>query len=225
MNQTINLAAAIRAAIQEGELSPGSHLSEFALAQRFRASRTPVRNALSLLAAEDLVIFRPNRGYVVRSMSAAEIQGRLRVRAAMEGLAARIVAVRGLTHAERVQLRGALAECADVAAKPDIDPESIDRYLQSVAQFHQVLRQGCGNALLCETIERSQRFPYDGGAGVRWVEHEALVSSKTPVPIIPAAVLDRHRIYDAIEERNGMRAETLLREHMFMISQGLAALL
>jgi len=221
--QSSVLAEQLRTAIHTGELPPDTHLSEYALAAQFRTSRTPIRHALNLLSGEDLVIYREHRGYIVRSMTLAEVQGRLRVRATMEGLAARIVATRGLTAVERTLLRGALAQCHDLTAMSSWEEPMMTRYLAGVEQFHTVLRRGANNQLLTQTIERSLRFPYRSAhdARVQWVEHEELVTRLLPQGIVPAANLDRARILDAIEERNGTRAEALIRERMFSVSQAI----
>jgi len=216
------LTEQIKRAIFEGEYPPGAHLSEYALAETFGASRTPVRNALANLHLEDLVEYREHRGYAVRAMSYAEIQARLRVRAAMEGLAARILAAEGISAANRLQLKGAHAECQEIATRQPVPRGAeMERYLSAVDRFYQCLREATGNRLLIETIERSRFFPIHTPEGPRWVEHESFVTSRIPALIIANANLDRARILDAIDDGNGVRAETLIREHIFAISQGL----
>jgi GntR family transcriptional regulator of vanillate catabolism len=219
------LTEQIKQAILRGVYPPGAHLSEYALAETFAASRTPVRNALANLHLEDLVEYRQHRGYTVRVMSHPVIQARLRVRAAMEGLAARILAAQGIAAPQRLQLKGAHAECQEIAARHPVPRGAeMERYLVAVDRFYQCLRESTGNRLLIETIERSRLFPIRTPEGPRWVEHESFVTRRIPALIIPNANLDRARILDAIDEGNGVRAETLLREHMFAISQGLVKL-
>ncbi|GAB2663120.1 GntR family transcriptional regulator [Kribbella swartbergensis] len=70
------------------ELPPGRRLFEPELSQQFQVSRTPLREALRLLLAEDLVDQLPTGGMVVRSLSAQEIDELYTVRAALEGLMA-----------------------------------------------------------------------------------------------------------------------------------------
>ncbi len=221
------LTAHLRTAILAGRYPPGMHLSEYALARELDASRTPIHNALAALQQEDLVVYREHRGYAVRSLTYDEVQARLRVRATMEGLAARIVANQGLQVSERLELKGAHAECLDIATRHPI-PRGADmtQYLQAVERFYHCLRHATGNQLLLDTIGRSQYFPVrnDDGTGAVWVEHETYVTRQIPALIIPHANLDRTRILDAIAEGNGVRAETLTREHMFTISQGIEKL-
>ena len=218
------LAEQISLAIRSGSPPPGGHLSEYELAKRYGSSRTPVRHALTLLALQDLVVYREHRGYFVREMDLPEIQRRLRIRAAMEGLSARIVASRGLSADERARLRAALAECIE-AGNAAMNDERFARYMRAVDQFHEVLRTGADNQLLAETIRRAIQIPFRFGNGrIRWIEHERLVTHAAPLRIVPAANLDRARVLDAIEDNNGQRAEAMLREHLFSISQTITLL-
>ena len=67
------LSETLREAIEEevatGKLAPGTHLDEIELARRFGVSRTPIREALSLLAGEGMVEIRPRRGAVVAQIT------------------------------------------------------------------------------------------------------------------------------------------------------------
>ncbi|NMO92882.1 GntR family transcriptional regulator [Actinomycetospora sp. TBRC 11914] len=75
---------ALRDAILRGELAPGAHLGEVDLAERLGVSRTPVREALSRLAAEGLVEAHAHRGARVVSFSADDLDGLFDVRLALE---------------------------------------------------------------------------------------------------------------------------------------------
>ncbi|MDX6264125.1 MAG: hypothetical protein QOH84_5813 [Kribbellaceae bacterium] len=70
------------------DLPPGRRLFEPELAQQLQVSRTPLREALRLLLAEDLLEQLPTGGMVVRTLSAEEIEELYSVRAALEGLMA-----------------------------------------------------------------------------------------------------------------------------------------
>lgn len=225
LTRTQGLQRLIRDAIFRGEFEPDEHLSEYALAERFETSRTPVRNALAGLAVQDLVIYRENRGYVVRNMTRADVLGRLRVRAVMEGLAARVAAMRPLSDAVRATLRGALLQCQEVSGSGSLSEQECDRYIAGVRVFNGVLRQESGIALLTETVERSMYFPFRTASGVTWVEHEEFVVRNGFSRAVHSGRVDRVRIVEAIEEGNGMRAETLTREHMFIVSLGVETLM
>src|SRR4051794_8840370 len=81
------LAATLQARVLSGELPSGARLRQEALAEEFGVSRTPVREALRKLQAHGLVDLEPNRGALVRALSAREIRDAYEVRAELEGLA------------------------------------------------------------------------------------------------------------------------------------------
>jgi DNA-binding GntR family transcriptional regulator len=78
----------IRQGIYEGTYKPGARLNIADLAQSFNASAVPVREALRNLEAEGLVEFRPNRGVVIRALSASEVRELFLMRLPLELLAA-----------------------------------------------------------------------------------------------------------------------------------------
>jgi DNA-binding GntR family transcriptional regulator len=76
--------ATLRDLIMGGELAPGARLGEVELAERLGVSRTPVREALSRLAAEGLVEIAPNRGARVATWTVAELEGVFDLRSVLE---------------------------------------------------------------------------------------------------------------------------------------------
>lgn len=76
--------ATLRDLIMGGELAPGARLGEVELAERLGVSRTPVREALSRLAAEGLVEITPNRGARVVTWTVAELEGVFDLRSVLE---------------------------------------------------------------------------------------------------------------------------------------------
>lgn len=94
----------LRDMILEGVLAPGSAIPELQLCEEMQISRTPLREALKVLAAEDLVTLLPNRGSVVREIVPAEIAQVFEVMGALEGLIARVAAERA-TDAEIAEIK------------------------------------------------------------------------------------------------------------------------
>jgi DNA-binding GntR family transcriptional regulator len=84
----------LRELILAGELEPRSRVNEAALCARFDISRTPLREAIKLLAAEGLLELLPNRGARVAALSAVEIEELLQVIGALEGAGAELAAER-----------------------------------------------------------------------------------------------------------------------------------
>ena len=99
------VAAHLRDMIAQSELAPGDRIREREVAKRLAVSRTPMREALRLLAAERLVELLPNRGAVVGNPSAKEVEDLLSVLATLEALAG-----------EQAALRASEAEIAEVRA-------------------------------------------------------------------------------------------------------------
>jgi DNA-binding GntR family transcriptional regulator len=78
------IAEQIRELIVRGALSPGVHLGQMQLAEKFEASRVPVREALKLLAAEGILVHDPNRGFFVATLSSDEARQLYRMRHLIE---------------------------------------------------------------------------------------------------------------------------------------------
>lgn len=83
---------ALRDSIVSGRLAPGQRLTERELIEMTGVSRTVIRESLRQLEAEGLIEIIPNKGPVVRKLSAAEAEDLYRIRAVLEGLAARLFA-------------------------------------------------------------------------------------------------------------------------------------
>jgi DNA-binding GntR family transcriptional regulator len=88
------VADRLRAMITEGRLEPGARLNERVLCEQLRVSRTPLREALKVLAAERLVELNPNRGASVAALSRDDVEQLFEIMAALEGLAGSLAATR-----------------------------------------------------------------------------------------------------------------------------------
>ena len=84
------IADKLRQAIGHGELKPGAQLGEAELARKFGVSRGPVREAMSRLTQEGLLVPIRNRGLFVREMTADDIRDMYLAREAIERAAARV---------------------------------------------------------------------------------------------------------------------------------------
>src|SRR3984957_16139239 len=111
----------IREMILRGKLAPGQRLAEAPLAEMLGMSRTPVRQALPLLAREGLLQEHESRGYMGRGFSTADILDALDVRGALEGLAARRVAEAGASRALIGALRQVLKDGDRILSKGHIE--------------------------------------------------------------------------------------------------------
>ncbi len=132
----------LREAILAGSLPPGSRLRAESLAERLQTSRTPVREALHLLAREGLVDIEPRRGAVVRQFDAADLADLYDVRALIEPYAARRAATRiGAPDVAR------LADLCDRAdARGAADDAAVEDQVALNEEFHRDHRRGGGVA-------------------------------------------------------------------------------
>src|ERR1700733_1387764 len=99
--QQQTVADKLREMILRGTYVGGDRLLEVSLSEQLDVSRTPIREAPITLADEGLVDYRPKRGYVVRSFSLDDIMNAYVVREALEGLAVRLLAEKGIDRLAR----------------------------------------------------------------------------------------------------------------------------
>jgi DNA-binding GntR family transcriptional regulator len=136
---------ALRRAIVEQALEPGTKLPEDAIGEQFRVSRTVARRALELLAAEELVEFRPNRGASVVSPTLEQAYDLFAVRIDIERVVARrVCGTLSREQAARLNRHAASEEQALRASRPD--------YIRLAAEFHILLAELAGSPLLLRYI-------------------------------------------------------------------------
>ncbi|MBV7430363.1 GntR family transcriptional regulator [Acidovorax sp. sif1233] len=191
--------------ILNGEIRPDERLEEIPLAEKLGVSRTPVRAALSTLASEGLVDHQPKRGYLVRGFNMEEIVAAYEVRAVLEGLACRNAAMRGLTPEQAQRLRGALADGDRILALGELRPEDHEPYQQMNVTIHDTLLEASGNPWVTRFAEQAQNIPFASDRIILWDDH----------PIILRSHGDHHRIIEAVIARDCVRAEQLMREHVY----------
>jgi DNA-binding GntR family transcriptional regulator len=134
--------SALREAIIDGQFPPGQRLTERELTVSMGVSRTLVREALRQLESEGLISVIPNRGPIVRRLSANEIQDLYAIRAVLEGLAARTFAEKSTE--KNMQLLGETMAGA-IAAYEAGDPVGA---LEGKNRFYGILVDGAGSQSL-----------------------------------------------------------------------------
>lgn len=112
-------AERLRTLIIEGELAPGARLNERELSERLGVSRTPLREAFRMLAADGLLVQLPNRGAQVVALSPEDVRHAFEVMATLEGLAGELAAER-VTETDIAELRAMQAEMAAAHARRDL---------------------------------------------------------------------------------------------------------
>jgi phosphonate utilization transcriptional regulator len=141
------VADAIEKLILSGELSPGAKLIEVALAERFRTSRGPLREAFRLLEEAGLVYQEKNRGAFVRVFELSEAAELYEVRAGMDATAGRLLAER-ITPDQLVVLRALTEEMKSVAGA------DIEQFHRLNLEFHDQIIEMTGNRVLIGTYRK-----------------------------------------------------------------------
>ena len=202
--RSLSVAARLRDAILAGEHAPGERLHEIRLGTQLGVSRTPVRAALQALAAEGLLDYAPNRGYAVREVPASETLDAFEIRAALEGVAARLAAERGPGAAARAAIAASLRAGDLVVARGTLEPADMAEFRAVNIAYHDAVLAAAGNPRLGEMIRLCQAAP---ASSTRRMHFD------TPAQLRRFHD-DHHRIAEAIEAREGWRAELLMREHV-----------
>lgn len=140
------VASVLTDAILDGRLASGEQLVETRLQAEFGISRTPLREAFRELEKRGLVEIVPRKGAFVRQLSRQDIDDTFPVRAALEGLAARLTSSR-VTPEVLDELGTALDAMRHAAAKDDAKA-----YLEHHVAFHEAYIAGSGNEVLIELL-------------------------------------------------------------------------
>jgi DNA-binding GntR family transcriptional regulator len=186
----------LREAILSGILSPGERLGEVDLAQLFRRSRTPVREAILRLESERLTE-RSRRGFVVGSISREEVLEVYAVRTVLDGLAARLAA-HSILPSELEHLRWLNRQISTAASLHDYQ-----RVLNLNIEFHEVICVASRNSLLLQFLRQIHS----------WVRRFSDTTLSQPGRAA-AASTEHEALLDAIGRRDSVEAERLARQHM-----------
>lgn len=191
------VAERLRGLILSGELPPRSRVSELELAERFGISRTPLREAVKILATEGLLELLPNRGARVAMLSAQEIDDMLLVIGGLEALAAELACAR-ITEPE---VDAIAAHHGAMLAHWRAGEEAA--YFDRNRAIHEAIMAAARNPVLSGLYANlSGRI-----ARARFVAH------KTPAQWAKA-VEEHERMLDLLRRRQGPRLARLLRAHL-----------
>lgn len=192
-----SLVAPLREMIIRGELQPGMKVPEEQLCERFGVSRTPIREALKVLAAEGVLHILPHRGAIVARITEEQIAELFPLMASLERLAGKLAC----EHAKDSDLKRVRALHEQMIAHFEAGEET--QYLHCNRMVHEALFEIAGNATLsaffqqiltrihaCRFVMRKSR------------EHWA------------RAVAEHALIIEALEARDGQRLGDLLERHV-----------
>lgn len=191
------VAERLRELILSGEMEPKERVNEIELCERFGISRTPLREAIKILATEGLLELLPNRGARVGSVSQAEIEEMIEVVAGLEATAAEL-ACRTISEAEIDAIDAKTIVMAKACQRGDeVSYFTLNR------EIHEALMAAARNATLAgiygNLSSRIQRMRY--------------TAHKTPEQWSRA--MDEHsRMVDLLRARDGEALGRLMRDHL-----------
>lgn len=190
-------AQRLREMIIEGELPPGARLNERALCDRLGVSRTPLREALRVLASQGLVELTPNRGAQVVALSEADVRDSFELMGGLEALAGELACAR-ITEDELARIKALTFQMLACHARRDLPA-----YYQLNRQIHDRINAAARNGALTQTYAtlnlRIQNLRFRSNFDEdKWAkaarEHEQMVA--------------------ALDRRDGAALSALLREHL-----------
>lgn len=179
------------------ELAPGTPINERDVMQRLGLGRTPVREALRRLADEGLVVIYARRGMAVASVDVRDLTGISEVRVELEGFAARLAAERSTGS----DCEAAAALVAELGRLPDArDERAMIRFDQRVHHHvHRATHNAYLQTTLAEYLTLSLRLWFLG---------------LDQVSRLDDAIREHRELLEAIDARDGDRAEAVARAHV-----------
>jgi DNA-binding GntR family transcriptional regulator len=191
------VAGRLRALIQSGELKPQERLNEGRLAERFGISRTPLREAIKILATEGLLDLLPNRGARVAIISLSEIEEMAEVIAGLEATAGELACRVGTDD----EIAGIIA--LHERMREAYVAEDVPTYFDYNRQIHEAIMSASHNSTLQSLYStlsgRVQRARY--------------TAHKTPGQW-KKAMADHEQMVKLLRKRDGEALGRLLREHV-----------
>ncbi len=204
-----SLVHRLREMILSGDLPAGERLTEIGLAERLGVSRTPIRSALPMLAADGFLDSVGKRGYRVRSFDPEVSLQELELRSILEGVAARHLARKGASPELLAEIEACLADGDEIFSKGYLTEDDEEIYGEMNAKFHELIVSNCGNEPVISIIEKLNNMPFIGPS--------VLVFNKIGLDkaygLLFRAHGHHHALLDAIRMRDGLRAEGIFREH------------
>ncbi|CAM5191330.1 DNA-binding GntR family transcriptional regulator OS=Castellaniella defragrans OX=75697 GN=HNR28_002002 PE=4 SV=1 [Castellaniella defragrans] len=187
----------LRNFVVEGSLVPGTKLNERELCDTLGISRTPLREAIKVLAAEGLVEITPNRGASIYRMSEAEIREMFELMSGLEAFSG-LLACERITEEELVQIKAMHYFMLACHAKKDLPG-----YYKQNSLIHDSINQAARNAALRQvyltTNRRLQALRFRSNfEAAKWDK----------------AMIEHSEMIEALEARNGEKLAGILRRHL-----------
>lgn len=190
------VAQRLRQMLVESHIAPGAKLNERELSEELSVSRTPLREAIKMLAAEGLVELLPNRGAIAVELSEADVLNTFEVMAGLEGQSGELAAQR-ITDSELAEIRAMHYEMMAAYTRRDLSA-----YYRLNAAIHRAINAAARNPVLTATYNqvnaRLQALRFRSNQdGEKWKramqEHDQMVEALSAHnPVAMRAVLVEH---------------------------------
>jgi GntR family transcriptional regulator, vanillate catabolism transcriptional regulator len=205
-----DVAQHLRELILNGDIAPGTPLLQIQLAERLGVSRTPLREAFRILERAGLVrISNGNKTVEVVALDEHRLVETYEVRCVIDGLAAKLAAVRGLTPDLDRKLSDSLKRM-EHATRPAL---STVAYSAAHADFHLTILDASGNSVLADfnPLVRISSHMFL----TRYLKQGGHPDLDTMLQrLFREANRDHHRIFEAIRKQNPGEAETVATNHI-----------
>jgi len=183
--------------IIKGSFKPGEKVLEGKIADQMGISRTPVREAIRVLAAEGFVILSPNQGVVVRSVSAENIREVLQIHSVLEGLAARL-SCEVINEEDLKELENCVNKMEKLANKKDSST-----YSEVDLKFHELIVNICRNKRLVQMrkniSDQAQRYR---------------ISSLSIPRRLKESLKEHQKILEAFKTKDPKKADSTSQKHI-----------
>jgi GntR family transcriptional regulator, vanillate catabolism transcriptional regulator len=199
----------LRELLIRGEFTAGERVSELPLVARLGVSRTPIRLALERLAHMGLLDVCASGGFTVRRYTPTEALDAIEIRGVLEGTAARLAAERLEEPAEAGALRQ-LAEAMDGLDRLTLD--SFAHYMDLNEAFHAAVIDLAKSEMLRRAMQQAVSLPFASPSAMVFPTSSLAHADEA----LALAKVHHRSIVDAIEGRQGTRAEHVAREHGFI---------
>lgn len=188
----------IREAIINGTLKQGERLMETQLAEELGVSRTPVREAIRKLELEGLVAMLPRKGAYVAGIMPQDAADILEIRAALEGLAAKLAAER-ITQEEISELIREIEKIEEALNSGDIESA-----IEYDTKFHGSLIGSSRNSRLVTMVSNLQEQ----------VQRFRIMLTTTRQDLMWESCSEHRKIVEALSRRDRFLAQSLAKEHV-----------
>lgn len=192
-----DVAERLREQIFSHELAPGSWLDEQSLATAFGISRTPMREAIKVLASEGLVTSKMNKGSYVTEVDRRDLEQIFTVLSLLEGQAAKETAINA-TEAELTQLDDLHHRLEKAAADRDIE-----QFFEINVKFHNLIQEIAGNKWMNGVIDDLRKV-------LKLQRRDSLSRGGR----LLSSLLEHREILQAILKRDPLAAELAMRKHL-----------